>query len=179
MKFNQVQKALLLILSLLCSPLFSQENEEFYASAEKDNVLVLEPSYTSSVKSKVFEKKYHYLIARSYFKLLAQAQDSERKLRKEFERYSSKNEKLGLDKNDSFQTKLELASSKYKAHSALLTGLKSWNLFSKDRTADMFYFMAENEDRIFKMYRGNLSEDKMVNYLIYKLADLYHVEGEN
>jgi len=141
--------------------------------------LVLEPSYTSTIKSEIFEKKYHYLIARSYFKLLAQAQSSERELRKEFERYILKSKNLNLEKNTAFQTKLNIASSKYKAHQALLIGLKSWNLFSKDRTADMFYFMAENEDRIFKMYRGNLSEDKMVNYLIYKLADLYHVEGEN
>ena len=43
----------------------------------------------------------------------------------------------------------------------------------------MFYFMVENEDQIFKMYRRNLAENKMVNYLIYKLADLYHIDGEN
>jgi len=60
-----------------------------------------------------------------------------------------------------------------------LAGLKSWNLFSEDRTGDMLYFMAENEDRIYKMYKGKLPEDKMVKYLIYKLADLYHLEGEN
>jgi len=175
---DQVQKIFLLILFLSCNLLFSQENQEFYVSNEEDNILVLEPTYTSSIKSKIFEKKYHYLIARSYFKLLAQAQKSERKLKQEFERYSIKNQKYDLERSNSFQNKLQLVASKYKAHSALLTGLKSWNLFSQDRTADMFFFMAENEDRIFKMYRGDMSEDIMVNYLIHKLADLYHVEGE-
>lgn len=175
-ELNQIQKGFLFALLLFCSPIFSQENEDLYASSGEDNVLILEPSYTSSNKNKPFGKKYHYLVARAYFKLLAEGQKSERKLRMEFERYSFENEKFDRERSRTFQHKLNLAFTKYKAHSAMLSGLKSWNLFNEDRTGDMFYFMAENEDRIFKMYRGKLSEDKMVNYLIYKLADLYHLE---
>jgi len=177
--FDLFQRGFLLILVLLCGPLFSQENEDLLASAAENSILVLEPSYTSSKTNKSFGKKYHYLVARAYFKLLAEAQKSERKLRTEFERYSFENEKFNREGNQTFQKKLNLAYIKYKAHSAMLSGLKSWNLFSEDRTGDMFYFMAENEDRIFQMYRGKLAEDKMVKYLIYKLADLYHLEGEN
>jgi hypothetical protein len=36
--------------------------------------------------------------------------------------------------------------------------------------------MAENEEVIQKMLRSRESDDQMINYLIYKLADLYHVE---
>lgn len=178
-EFNLIQKGFLLALFFFCSPIFSQENEDFYAGAEEVNIIVLEPSYTTSKTNKSFEKKYHYLVARAYFKLLAEAQKSERKLRIEFERYSFENEKFNREGNYIFQNKLNLSYTKYKAHSAMLYGLKSWNLFSENRTGDMFYFMVENEDRIFKMYHGKLAEDKMVNYLIYKLADLYHLEGEN
>jgi len=178
-EFNLFQKGFLLILFLAGSSLFSQENEDFYASVEENEVLVLEPSYKSTKTNKSFGKKYHFLVARAYFKLLSEAQKSERKLRTEFERYSFENEKFDREGNHTFQKKLNLAYTKYKAHSAMLSGLKSWNLFSEDRTGDMFYFMAENEDRIFQMYRGKLAEDKMVKYLIYKLADLYHLEGEN
>jgi len=176
---NRTQKGFLLALFLFCNFLFSQENENLYASNKDGEIVVLEPSYTTSRTNKSFEKKYHYLIARSYFKLLAEAQKSERRLRSEYERYSFENEKFDRAGNEVFQNKLNIAYQKYKAHSAMLSGLKSWNLFSENRTGDMLYFMAENEDRIFKMYRGKLSEEKMVKYLIYKLADLYHLEGEN
>lgn len=176
---NLIQKGFLFVLLLCFSPLFSQENEDLYASAEEDNVLVLEPLYTSSKFNTSFGKKYHYLIARAYFRLLSEAQNSERKLRTEFERYSFENEKFDRAGNRIFQNKLNLAYKKYKAHSAMLSGLKSWNLFSDNRTGDMFYFMAENEEQIFKMYKGKLPENKMVNFLIYKLADLYHIEEQN
>ena len=178
-ELDLIQNIFLLALFLLCSPLFSQENDNLYASAEDSNVVILEPSYTSTRTNKSFDRKYHYLVARAYFKLLAEAQKSERKLRIEFERYSFENKKFDREGNQIFQSKFNLAYTKYKAHSAMLSGLKSWNLFSEDRTGDMYYFMAENEDFIFKMYKGKLAEDKMVKYLIYKLADLYHLEGEN
>jgi len=153
-QFNQFPRALLWILFMACTTLFSQENEVFYASAGESNILVLEPSFSSSKSNKSFVKKYHFLVARAYFKLLAEAQKSERKLRQEYERYSFENEKFDRAGNQTFQKKLNLAYTKYKAHSAMLSGLKSWNLFSEDRTGDMVYFMAENENRIFQMYKG-------------------------
>ena len=178
-ELNRIHKGFLLTLFLFSSALFSQENDDLYASAEDSPVVILEPSYSSTRLNTSFEKKYHYLVARAYFKLLAEAQKSERKLRMEFERYSFENEKFDREGNQIFQNKLNLAFKKYKAHGEMLSGLKSWNLFSEYRTGDMFYFMAENEDFIFKMYKGKLSDDKMTKYLIYKLADLYHLEGEN
>lgn len=174
-----VQRGFFLAIFLSCSPLWTQESDGLFASVEESNVVILEPSYSSSNSNKSFEKRYHYLVARAYFKLLAEAQKSERKLRIEFERYSFENEEFDKAGNQVFQRKFNLAYKKYKAHSDMLSGLRSWNLFSEDRTGDMFYFMAENEDSIFKMYNGNATEDKMVKYLIYKLADLYHLEGEN
>jgi hypothetical protein len=168
----------LLVGVFFCNTFFAQENNELYASAEEVNVVILEPTYSSSKTNKSFEKRYHYLVARAYFRLLSDAQKSERKLKAQYERYRFENEKYGRGESAVFQRKLLLAHTKYNAHRAMLRGLKSWNLFSEDRTGDMFYFMMENEDRIFQMYGNDMSEDKMVKYLIYKLADLYHVEGE-
>jgi len=161
-----------------CNGMVAQETEELYASAETDHVLVLEPSYSTSNTSKVFEKRYHYLVARAYFRLLSDAQKAERKLKAQYERYSLDNEKYNRSNSAVFQRKMSQAQQKYKAHQAMLRGLKAWNLFSENRTGDMFYFMMENEGRIYQMHDRKLSEDKMVKYLIYKLADLYHVEGE-
>ena len=178
-EFKLIQKGFLLTILLFCGFLFSQNDDEFYASTEESHVLILEPSYRTSRSNLSFEKRYHYLVARAYFKLLSEAQKSERKLRTEYERYEMKNEKLNGRQKNILQNKLSQAESKYQAHREMLTGLRSWNLFSENRTGDMFYFMAENEERIYKMYEGKLAEDKMVTYLIYKLADLYHLEGDN
>ena len=125
------------------------------------------------------KKKYHYLVARAYFKLLSEAQKSERKLKGQYEQYTLDNERFNRKQSSTFQSKLNLVQKKYEAHRAMLFGLKSWNLFSENRTGDMFYFMVENEDRIFQMYQGDMSETKMVKFLIYKLADLYHQEEQS
>jgi len=152
------------------------QEEDLLASAEEVNIIVLEPSFTPATANSLFEKKYHFWVARAYFKLLAEAQKSERELKLQAERYTFENEKFNREGNLTFQRKLSLAHKKYKAHSAMLSGLKSWNLFSDNRTGDMFYFMEENEDRMFQMFKKNHKEDKMVKYLIYRLADLYHFE---
>jgi len=173
-KLNPFGKAALFTLSLFCNLVFSQANNDL-TSIEVKNVVVLEPSFSGVINNIEFEKKYHYLVARSYFKLLAEAHKSERKLKMELEYYSLANEKLNRKENQI----ISIARKKYQAHRAMLSGLNSWNLFSEDRTGDMFYFMAENEGVIYKMYSENLHEEKMVKYLIYKLADLYHLGEEN
>ncbi len=160
----------------LSNGLMAQRTDELYASADVESVVILEPSFSSSKTNIDFEKHYHYLVARAYFRLLSEAQKAERKLKTQFEQFVSENEKYKRDRSTSFQNKLTQVERKYKAHRAMLSGLKSWNLFSEDRTADMLYFMNENEERIFQMHKRNLSEDKLVKYLIYKLADLYHLE---
>jgi len=171
---NPISKAALFTISLFCNFVFSQAINDL-ASNEVKNVIVLEPSFSGAISNEDFEKKYHYLVARSYFKLLAEAHKSERKLKKELERYSLVNEKLDTKENQT----LRIAHRKYRAHRAMVSGLNSWNLFSEDRTGDMLYFMAENEGVIYKMYSENLNENEMVKYLIYKLADLYHLHEEN
>jgi len=170
-KLNTIGKGFFLALFFLYNPLLAQGNEDLYASTENNRIVILEPEYVNSKSNKSFEKKYHSLVSRAYFKLISEAREAERRLRIESERYYITNQKSHKTTKDVKKG----ADLRYKAHSEMLSGLVSWNLLSENRTGDMLYFMAENEERIFKMYRGNLSEDKMINYLIYKLADLYHL----
>jgi hypothetical protein len=165
----------ILMLACVSIPLHAQQ-DDLLASNDEGHFIVLEPSYTTTKINTKFEKKYHYLVARSYFKLLAEAQRSERKLKLQYDNFTFENQKYNREGSRTFQNKLNNAHKKYKLHRAMLEGLKSWNLFSDDRTGDMFYFMAENEERIFKMYSKEVKEEKMIKYLIYKLADLYHLE---
>ena len=174
-EYNLWFLGLVLALASFSIPLHAQQNN-LLASIDEDHIIILEPTYSTAKTNTLFGKKYHYLVARSYFKLLAEAQKSERKLKLDFDRYTFENEKFNREDNSAFQRKLNLTFKKYKAHSAMLSGLKSWNLFSEDRTGDMFYFMAENEEPIFQMYSKNVKEEKMIKYLIYRLADLYHLE---
>lgn len=166
---------LILMSAFIFIPLHAQQ-DNLVASNDENHIVVLEPSYTTNKINTKFEKKYHYLVARSYFKLLAEAQKSERKLKLQYDNFLFENQKYSRDGSRSFQKKLNNAHKKYLAHRAMLEGLKSWNLFSDDRTGDMFYFMAENEEHIFKLYSKEAKEEKMIKYLIYKLADLYHLE---
>ncbi len=177
-RISLLNMGLLAVVLFFCTGIFAQETDELIASAEMDNVVILEPSFSSSKTTKGFDKRYHYLVARAYFRLLSDAQKAERKLKAQYERYRFDNVKYNRSNSAVYQRKLALAEQKYSAHKAMLRGLKSWNLFSENRTGDMFYFMMENENRIFQMYDREISEDKMVKFLIYKLADLYHVEGE-
>lgn len=177
-EFNILVVGVLLLAGFYCNPLFSQDNEIANTSVVSKNILVLEPGFTGTKTNATFKKKYHYLVARAYFRLLSEAQKSERKLKAEFNQYTVESD-MARQQNNSLQEKLELTQKKYEAHRAMLFGLKSWNLFSDDRTGDMFYFMVENEDRIFQMHQREISETKMVKFLIYRLADLYHIEGQS
>ena len=100
------QKRFVLLLFLFCNSIFSQEKEGLYASVEEETILILEPSYINSKDNNEFGKKYHYLVARAYFKLLSEAQNSERKLRIEFERNSFENESSERKGNAVYQNKL-------------------------------------------------------------------------
>jgi hypothetical protein len=58
----------------------------------------------------------------------------------------------------------------------MLGGLKSWNIFSENKSGDLDYFKAENREAVSKMKADGEGNTQIVNYLIYKLADLYHLE---
>jgi len=168
----------LVVLFLMCFAIQAQSKGQFYASTEEEHVLILEPTFNSEKTNNSFEKRYHYLVARAYFRLLSEAQKSERKLKAQYEKYISDEVSYDRKGNKIIKNKVVLAQKKYEAHRSMLIGLRSWNLFSEDRTADMLFFMKENEDRVLKMHKKELPEHKVVKYLIYRLADLYHLEEQ-
>ncbi len=168
-----------LVLTFVCciGSVFGQ-NEDLLASVSEEYKVEQERiSNTNSTKTE-FKKKYHYLVARAYFKLLAQSQRTDNKLKGELNWYLAKNERENLQDDTDFQEKIALANKKLNINRRMLFGLRSWNLFSKNKTGDMFYFMAENELQIFQMYSNNAEGDEIIKYLMYKLADVYHFEEQ-
>ena len=126
----------------------------------------------------LFEERYQSLVSRAYFKIIAEAKKADVRLRAEYDRYTTMQQDANLKKDKTFKKEYESVSKKYNAHKRMLQGLTSWNIFSEYRTNDLDFFKAENKDQIHKMYNLGRSEEQIINYLLYKLADLYHFEDQ-
>lgn len=139
---------------------------DLYASADDEMVLAESPKFDSG-----FEDKYQSLVSRAYFKIITEAEKSDARISAEYKLLQE--EEMSNKQN---RKKVAEITQKYEAHKAMLSGLKSWNIFSENRSGDLKYFKAENELAVQKMMDNGENDTQMVNYLIYKLADLYHVE---
>lgn len=120
-----------------------------------------------------FVKKFNSLVARAYFKLIVEAERADIRLGEEYKRLYAKNEHR-MDDLD-IQEEFTLVYKRFLAHRRMLSGLKSWKIFSDDRTGDLDYFKKEYREAIYKMYKSKSSDDEMVAFLMYRLADLYHL----
>ena len=130
-------------------------------------------STSNLTPSPKFIKKFNSLVSRAYFKLIVEAERADIRLVNEYKRLYAKNE----DKMDDLviQEEFTLVYKRFLTHRRMLSGLKSWRVFSEDRTGDLEYFKKEYRETIYKMYRNKASEDTMVAFLMYRLADLYHL----
>lgn len=125
----------------------------------------------------IFKKKYKSLVSRSYFKIITEAERADGYLKAQYEEFNSKKNILENRKSKEFKTNLEMVNKKYAAHSKMLAGLKSWNIFSEQRTGDLEYFKKENFNTVYSKYIHGENDATIINFLVYKLADLYHFEN--
>jgi hypothetical protein len=150
------------------------QKQELYASADNEMVVVDEPLAIKG--NRLFEKDYQSLVSKAYFKIITEAEKADVRISSEFMMLEEQEKSTvsGLDKQ--FKKRKEMVSKKYKAHTAMLGGLKSWNIFSENKSGDLDYFKAENRDAVSNMKKQGETNDQIVNFLIYKMADLYHLE---
>ncbi len=120
-----------------------------------------------------FIKKFNSLVSRAYFKLIVEAERADIRLGSEYRRLYAKNESKMNDLK--IQEEFKLVYRRFLAHRRMLSGLKSWKIFSEDRTGDLEYFKKEYHGVIYKMYQNKASDDEMISFLMYRLADLYHL----
>jgi hypothetical protein len=134
-----------------------------------DDDIVLE-SNSDFEENLAFEERYQSLVSRAYFKIITEAEKLDAQIAAQY----------ALAKNDPNVSKRDLdeAERKFSAHRAMLSGLRSWNIFSEDRSGDLDYFKRENREAVQNMMKQDQGTNQMINFLIYKLADLYHVEEE-
>ncbi|WP_027076459.1 hypothetical protein [Maribacter antarcticus] len=150
------------------------QKQELYASADNEMVVVDEPLAIKG--NRLFEKDYQSLVSRAYFKIITEAEKADVRISSEYKMLEEQEKSTvsGLDKQ--FKKRKEMVSKKYKAHKAMLGGLKSWNIFSENKSGDLDYFKAENRDAVSNMKTHGETNAQIVNFLIYKMADLYHLE---
>jgi len=148
---------------------------DLYASTE-DNILApVETNEKSYKYEALFEKRYKSLVSRAYFKIISEAEKADKQLASEY-KYITDNHSSRNETAKAYKLKKDAIAKRYKAHQAMLQGLKSWNIFSEDRTGDLAYFKNENRDAIKRFITNGEHTDKMINFLVYKLADLYHID---
>lgn len=116
---------------------------------------------------KAFIERYHRLVSRAYFKIIAEAEKSDSQIKESYEQLLAK---------EGPPEEVALAKRRYRAHTSMLEGLKSWNAFSEDATADIEFFKAEHVVKAHEMLQKGQAEEDVVRYLMLEMADLYHVE---
>ena len=150
-------------------------NSEFYAT--NTDTGIAEDRFTANIDMEaLFDKRFNSLVSRAYFKIISEAEHADTRLKTEFDRWNTMHRDTGLKKDHAFKKKYETVVRRYNAHKEMLEGLKSWNIFSDFRSNDLDFFKAENRSEIYKMYQNGSTEDNMINFLVYRLADLYHYE---
>lgn len=155
--------------------LASNDAKEFYSSTEDSGVLEGD-SYLATRKVASFEEKYASLISRAYFKIIAEAEEADSRIEQYYLRLNSQKAELDNRNNKDYKKNLELARKRYIAHREILDGLKSWNAFSEYGSDDLEFFKEEQADTAYKMFLDGESEENIIDFLIYKLADLYQYE---
>jgi hypothetical protein len=145
----------------------SYANDDLYASTDANIALAKDEVIDAG-----FNNTYESLVSQAYFKIITEAEKADAKITADYKLLHYEKAIVKVDKK-----RVQSITKRYEAHKAMLSGLKSWNIFSDDRSGDLDYFKAENEIEIQKMISAGESDNQIVNYLIYKLADLYHIEG--
>jgi hypothetical protein len=155
--------------------LATNDAKEFYSSTEDSGVLEGD-SYLETAKLASFEEKYASLISRAYFKIIAEAEEADSRIEQDYLRLSSQKAELENRNSKDYKKNLELARKRYIAHREILDGLKSWNAFSEYGSDDLEFFKEEHANTAYSMFLNGESDENIIDFLIYKLADLYQYE---
>ena len=152
-----------------------RENRELlYSSADAgmDDQVILAPAESEME----FDTKFHSLVSRAYYKIISEAEAADKRLKEEHARLSAMQRELNASQSKMYEQNLELINRRYQAHTEMLEGLKSWKIFSEYRSGDLDYFKADNKEAVLAMHQKGKSDESIINFLVFKLADLYHFE---
>ena len=142
------------------------EEEDEWLTGNERNVAVKDP----------FEIKYDSWVSRAYMKIIAEAEAADNEIKAEYDRFIAENPDAAVSTDENVVKIMRLYKRKYESHKSMLDGLKSWHAFESYGSDDLKFFKEENRKVIQGMYRNGRQEEKIIDFLVYKLADLYHLE---
>jgi hypothetical protein len=147
-----------------------------YYSSNDDAVILEDRDFNETMSYTAFEEKYSSLVSRAYFKIIAEAEAADSHIHEDYLTLYDQKGEIENRNDKKFRKKLELARRKYIAHREILEGLKSWNAFSDYGSDDLEFFKEEYAGSAYSMFLNGESDQNIINFLIYQLADLYHNE---
>ena len=154
--------------SLDAQPTASGRGETQYAIPE------YQPLESTTVDPE-FIKRYPALVSRAYFRLISEAMDSDRRVAKSYQELYRKSRQPESRNDPVLQREYETARKRFLAHREMLEGLRSWNAFNEYGSDDLDFFMQEQLEVAYGKYERGVKEDPLVDYLMRRLADLYHL----
>ena len=88
-----------------------------------------------------FLKRYPALVSRAYFRLIAEAMDSDRRVAKSYQELYRRSRQPESQNDPSLQREYETARKRFLAHREMLEGLRSWNAYNVYGRDDLALFM--------------------------------------
>ncbi len=153
-----------------------QTKEDLFEASSADDVWLAEDE--DNIASDPFLSNYDSWVKRAYYKIISEAEKADANIKSEYSRFVAENPEAANSEDENVVRILALYKKKYKAHETMLSGLKSWNALDDFGSDDLNFFKLENEDVARSMYNRGMAEERIVDYLVYKLADLYHLDSE-
>ena len=123
-----------------------------------------------------FNRKYQSLVSRAYFKIISEAESADIRIKADYDRFLTENPDFASSADENVRQIVLLYRKKYSAHKTMLDGLKSWDAFDEYGSDDLDFFLLEHQEVARAMHANGLSDKEIVDYLVYKLADLYHLD---
>lgn len=127
----------------------------------------------------MFQNKYDAWVLLAYNKLIKDAEDIDYNLEKEYLRLNAENNDTKIKKTVAFKESLKIVNERFQNHREMLAGLKVWNILEDSKSSGLSTFKNKHINKIYMMYKNAQSEDKIVDFLEYYLADLYHNQIKN
>lgn len=122
-----------------------------------------------------FLKRYPALVSRAYFRLIGEALDSDRRVARSYQELYRKSRQPENQNDPVLQREYETARKRFLAHREMLEGLRSWNAFNEYGSDDLDFFLQEQLEATYEKYERGVEEDLLIDYLMRRLADLYHL----
>ncbi|MBC2838476.1 hypothetical protein [Robiginitalea sp. SC105] len=133
---------------------------------------------SSAAADPEFVETYPKLVSRAYFRLIAEAMKADRRIRMSFQDLSF--QVLNSDEKPSRKLlrEYETARKRFVAHRQMLEGLLTWKAFNTYGSDDLEFFMREQLGPSLALYRKGAQQERILDFLMTELADLYHKPGE-